>query len=416
MSRTLPSHARERHRPAADRTARSAAPAPARWILGRMERHIDAGEIEIVLPDGTTRRLAGAAPGPHAVVQLNRMRALLRLATGGALGFARAYIDGDWDSPELADVIAFGAVNRRRLGRQLHGGLPSRLLARLGHLVRPNTRRQARRNIMRHYDLGNDFYTAWLDEGMTYSAGMFEPGTNSLEAAQRAKYRQIVGLLAAQPGEHLLEIGCGWGGFAEYAAAEHGLAVTAITISPAQYDYASARIARAGLSDRVTVRLQDYREIAGRYDHIVSIEMVEAVGERYWPVYFETIARALAPQGRAALQAITIAEDLFETYRRNADFIQAEIFPGGMLPSLGVLEQAARAAGLKRIASDRFGGDYATTLRLWRERFAAAARTGRLPEGLDRRFRRLWTYYLAYCEGGFRAGNIDLLQLAFTRV
>jgi len=391
---------------------------PAAWphrLLGRFEEHIEAGALEIRLPDGRTRRLKGREAGPEAVIDLHRSRALLRLAAGGNVGFARAFVAGDWTSPDLPAVIAFGAANRREMGARLIGGLPGRLLGRLRHALRSNRRAQARRNIASHYDLGNDFYAAWLDETMTYSAAVFEPEANSLEAAQHAKYRRILNLLEAKPGQHVLEIGCGWGGFAELAAAERGLYVTAITISRAQHDYARDRIARAGLSDKVEVRLQDYRDVRGQFDHIASIEMVEAVGERYWPAFFESMARALRPGGRAALQAIVIADDLFADYRRNADFIQREIFPGGMLPTLSVIDARADDAGLTRLSCESLGEHYAETLRYWRRRFLAAFEAGRLPAGVDQRFRRLWEYYLAYCEGGFRAGNIDLLQLALAR-
>lgn len=384
-------------------------------LLDRFTPHIAAGSIEIRLPGGRVRRLEGVAAGPAARIDLHRRRALLRLAAGGNVGFARAYIAGDWTSPDLPAVIAFGAANRRPMGARLLGGLPGRVLGRLGHALRSNRRAQARRNIASHYDLGNDFYAAWLDATMTYSSALFEPGANSLEAAQKAKYRRILDLLEARPGQHVLEIGCGWGGFAELAAAERGLDVTALTISRAQYDYARERISRAGLTGKVEIRLQDYRDVREQYDHIASIEMIEAVGERYWPAFFGAVARALRPGGRAALQAIVIAEDLFADYRRNADFIQREIFPGGMLPSLGALDAHASKAGLARLSRDGFGSHYAETLRLWRERFLAAFHEGRLPPGFDARFRRLWEYYLAYCEGGFCAGNIDLLQLALGR-
>jgi cyclopropane-fatty-acyl-phospholipid synthase len=275
-------------------------------------------------------------------------------------------------------------------------------MARLRHWLNRNSRQGSRRNIMAHYDLGNEFYAQWLDPTMTYSSALFAGGEASLAGAQVAKYSRILERLQAAPGQRILEIGCGWGGFAE-AATGQGLALTGLTLSPAQLAWAQRRVPSADL------RLQDYRDVNGRFDHIVSIEMFEAVGERYWPAYFRTLARCLKPQGRAVVQSIVIRDELFASYRRGTDFIQQYIFPGGMLPSPSVFAREAGRQGLCVRDAFAFGDDYARTLALWREQFEA-----RWPQiaalGFDETFRRLWRFYLAYCEAGFRAGNIDVMQ------
>jgi cyclopropane-fatty-acyl-phospholipid synthase len=373
-----------------------------------------AGSLRLLWPDGIETVTVGAASGPAAVVQLHRWRAVRRALLGGALGLAEAYLDGDWDSPDVAAVIEFGAHLQRAGHLKRRPSLPQRWLDRWRHRGNANSRAGARANIAAHYDLGNTFYQQWLDETLTYSSAIFERAGQPLDEAQRNKCRRLLALLAPAPGAKLLEIGCGWGQFACLAAKEADVKVTAITLSQAQHEFARRRVFAEGLAERVSVELCDYRDVRGRFDGIASIEMIEAVGEEYWPVYFGKLAESLAPGGRAALQAITIDERLFPRYRRGADFIQKYVFPGGMLPSASALQQEGARAGLALLGSDGFGLHYAETLAAWRRRFLTAwDRIAAL--GFDERFKRLWTYYLAYCEGGFRAGNIDVRQLVFAK-
>ncbi|OZA16445.1 MAG: SAM-dependent methyltransferase [Rhodobacterales bacterium 17-64-5] len=312
----------------------------------------------------------------------------------------------------LLDVIQLPANND--FGDSYPGLVFVRAYERLRFRLQANSKAQAKKNIARHYDLGNDFYRLWLDETMTYSSALFDSGQESLEAAQRRKYASMVDRLEAKAGDHVLEIGCGWGGFAEYAAKERGLRVTALTISQAQHDFAVARMQRLGLSDRVEIKLQDYRDETGLYDGIVSIEMFEAVGEKYWPVYFDTVRNRLKPGRNATLQIITVQEARFETYRKAVDFIQKYIFPGGMLPSPSVLKREAERAGLKVKGSIEFGKSYSQTLRRWYDSFNARwAEAAGL--GFDERFRRMWNFYLASCAGTFEGGNCDVTQITLTR-
>lgn len=380
----------------------------------RIARRITIGTLTIELPGGSTRTFQGAAPGPSGYLRLNRPQALRRFVTGGSLGFAEAYLDGDWDSPDLARLLELLALNHAAYDELYYGRSWHGWLARLQHLLRPNSRRGSRRNIHAHYDLGNRFYELWLDATMTYSAALFADPQAPLEEAQRTKYRRLAERLQLQEGQRLLEIGCGWGAFAELAAREFGSHVTAITISKAQHAFAAARIQAAGLAERVEVRLQDYRDVVGRFDRIASIEMFEAVGERYWPVFFDRMRELLAPSGLAGLQVITIADRHFEAYRRSADFIQRHVFPGGMLPSPSALGAQIARAGLREIAPFTFGRHYACTLAGWQQRFQA-----RWPEiqrqGFDERFKRVWEYYLAYCEAAFRVGYTDVRQVTLAR-
>jgi cyclopropane-fatty-acyl-phospholipid synthase len=377
------------------------------------------GRLRVIFPDGTAQTFTGPAAGPDAEIRLNRSgRLLRRLVVGGDLGFAEAYMDGDFDTPDLFALMRLAADNLEPWQEMLRGSRGYQFLQRLLHLARPNSQRGARRNIAYHYDLGNAFYESWLDPSMTYSAARFESEDQSLDAAQEAKYRRLVELLELEPGQRVLEIGCGWGGFAEYAAREAGVEVTAVTISREQYAYARERIRRAGLEDRVEIRLQDYRDVEERFDRIASIEMFEAVGEAYWPLFFDKLRGCLTPGGRAALQIITIDDEAFAHYRRGADFIQRYIFPGGMLPSLPILKQRTEAAGLSWQADEAFGQDYARTLKIWHERFERAwpeLSASEIGRGFDERFRRMWTYYLAYCEAGFRSGRIDVRHIALSR-
>lgn len=382
--------------------------------LDRIDEGLTEGAIEATLPDGRTRRLGGRAPGPQAAITLRNWRPLLRLATSGSAGFAQSHFNGDWTSPDLVAIFDLFMLNRVPL-REVGRGHP--LLRYLNQLLRglqANTRTGSRRNIAFHYDLGNDFYAAWLDETMTYSSAMWGEG-DDLAAAQRRKVRALLDRLDLKPGQHLLEIGCGWGGLAEIAAKEYGARVTGITLSREQLDYARDRIARAGLADRVEFELCDYRDVKNCFDHVASVEMFEAVGERYWRAYMDAVFRALKPGGRAAIQVITIDEAIFDDYRLGADFIQTFIFPGGILPSEPRFRAAAEAAGLEWRGAHALGQDYARTLGVWRERYDMARREGRLPPGFDDRFDMIWRYYLMYCEGGFRSGGIDVIQATLVR-
>ncbi len=382
-------------------------------LLGSLGRMTRAGRVTIVFPDGSTRTLGGPEPGPEATIRVHRARFLRRLVLGGTNGLADAYVDGDFDSPDLTALLLFGAANQSAWGALLEGRWPLRLAARLAHRLRPNSRRGSRRNIAAHYDLGNDFYRLWLDRGLAYSSAVFARSDQELEAAQDNKYRLICERAGIGEDDRVLEIGCGWGGFASYAARVRKARVRAVTISPAQFAAASQRIQQEGLTERVAIEKRDYRDLAGRYDALASIEMIEAVGERYWPAFFAKLRSLTAPGGRIALQSITIEEASYERYRRSADFIQRRIFPGGMLPSPEVIRRQARMSGLEPTDEAGYGEDYARTLVHWHRRFQEAWQDI-AALGFDGRFRRLWTYYLSYCEAGFRAGRIDLRQFGFS--
>lgn len=376
-------------------------PRPGRTLIAAFLARIEAGALTVRLPDGWTVRRQGPAPGPEAVFELRRWRALGRLILGSDNGFAAGFIDGDWTSPDPVALLELAVRNYDRIPGVGGGPAPVRMFHRLAHGARANTRAGARRNIADHYDLGNEFYAHWLDAGMSYSSALFDAPGVSLEAAQAAKQAAVLDLLDAGPGRRVLEIGCGWGGLAERLA-ETGAEVTGVTLSPAQLAHSRDR-----LGGRARLLLQDYRDIEGSFDRIVSIEMIEAVGEAYWPTYFETLRRRLVPGGAAVLQAITIAEPWAAAYRRTPDFIQRHIFPGGMLPTAGEIARLAADHGFAITAQRAFGDSYALTLAAWRARFHAAwTRIAAL--GFPPRFRRLWDYYLAYCEAGFRTGRVDV--------
>ena len=377
-------------------------------------RRAERGRLDIVLPDGRRFRAEGPAPGPVAEVMVHDPGLFARTIRDGDLGFSEAYIDGWWSTPDLMGFMDFIHETSENIVDAFPGRGLIRTYEKLRFWLQANTRRQARKNISHHYDLGNDFYALWLDDTMTYSSGMFRTGQESLETAQTQKYAALADSIGAQPGDHVLEIGCGWGGFAEYAAAERGLKVTGLTISQEQHDYAVARIARAGLSDRVEIKLQDYRDERGSYDGIASIEMFEAVGERYWPVYFETLRERLKPGAKAALQVITVEEKRWAAYKRGVDFIQKYIFPGGMLPTPSRLREEVRAAGLHVSGSVEFGDSYSLTLRRWHEEFND--RWDEIaPLGFDDRFRRMWNFYLTSCAATFQSGNCDVTQITVAR-
>jgi cyclopropane-fatty-acyl-phospholipid synthase len=344
----------------------------------------------------------------RATLQVNDERVFQRVLAEGDIGFGESWIDGDWHSDQPAELLTLLAENRGQLARAVHGSWLPVLGHRLRHLLRSNTRAGSKRNILAHYDLGNDFYKLWLDPSMSYSAALFGADPQqSLQQAQRQKYMRLLEMLDPKPGDSILEVGCGWGGLAEIAATEFGCKVHGITLSPSQLAWSQARAQQKGFADLADFSLTDYRDIRGRYDHIVSIEMFEAVGERFWPGYFAQLHNCLKPGGRAAIQTITIANERFAAYRRGTDFIQRHIFPGGMLPSPEVFERRAASADFSVLDRHAFGIDYARTLAQWHRDFE-----GTWPQiaaqGFDERFRRLWRFYLAYCEAGFRAGATDV--------
>ena len=381
-------------------------------FLDRMDAAIVDGAIEASLPDGTTRLLGGRRPGPHPVVHLRSWRALISLAAGGSAGWYEAWARGDWSSPDPVPLFEIFTLNRTTLALLGRASPATRVFRRLAHRLRRNDKAGSRRNIAYHYDLGNDFYREWLDPTLTYSSALFS-GEKSLEAAQQAKLDAILDRTETKSGDTILEIGCGWGSFAE-TAARGGRRVHALTLAAEQKRHVEARMAAAGLS-RVAVELTDYRDVAGSYDAVASIEMVEAVGQEYWPAYLQTIARVLKPGARAAIQYIAIDEAIFEHYAANVDFIQTYVFPGGLLISESRFRRIAQDCGLEWTDAHHFGADYAETLRLWREAFDTADREGRIPVAFDNAFRDLWRYYLMYCEGGFRGGAIDVAQVTLVK-
>jgi cyclopropane-fatty-acyl-phospholipid synthase len=383
-------------------------------LVAALRRSWAFGSLALAGPDGRLYRVQGEAPGLDAHMTVRDARFVRRVLTGGDIGFADSYVAGEWDSPDLPRLLTAFCANFDALGRLMDGAPLLRLANTLAHALRRNSRKGSRRNIGQHYDLGNAFYGLWLDEGMNYSSGLYADGVEDLAAAQRAKHRALAGAMDLRPGQSLLEVGCGWGDFALFAAREYGARVTAVTVSRAQHAHASARVRAEGLAERVAIELCDYRDIAGRFDRIASIEMFEAVGEAYWPTYFAKLAERLAPGGRAALQVITIDEALFEGYRSRPDFIQLHIFPGGMLPSSSRLVAEAARAGLQRTGMIAFGQDYARTLAQWARRYGEATAAVRA-QGFDVRFDRLWRYYLAYCEAGFRTGRTDVVQLGLLK-
>ncbi len=377
-------------------------------------RRIRRGRLDFRLPDGRTFRAEGKAAGPAVLVEVHNPDIFARLIREGDLGFSEAYLEGWWSTPDLLAFMDLVHIGNDAMYDSFPGMGLVRTFERLRFWLQSNSRQQARKNISYHYDLGNDFYGLWLDDTMTYSSALFKTGQESLEKAQEQKYASMVDLMGAKPGDHVLEIGCGWGGFAEYAAAQRGLRVTCLTISAEQHKYTVDRMARLGLSDRVDVKLQDYRDETGVYDGVASIEMFEAVGEKYWPTYFNAVLNRLRPGKNATLQIITVADHRFETYRKSVDFIQKYIFPGGMLPSPAVLRREIERAGLKVLGSTEFGQSYSQTLRRWHEMFNAHW-ADVAPMGFDDRFRRMWNYYLTSCAGAFEGGNCDVTQITIAR-
>ena len=384
-------------------------------ILDRIDKGLEHGTMEFLLPDGSFRILGGRGAGPTARISVNRWRALFQLVRHGSEGGYRGWDAGDWESHDLVTVFELFARNRVTLAGTARASGIFKLARRAAHWLHRNSRRGAKRNILAHYDLGNDFYAAWLDDTLTYSSAMFaEPlnGEEPLEAAQKRKVQALGRRLNLKPASDILEIGCGWGYFSRQCA-NMGHRVTAITLSPLQRRHAEAEAAQ--LATPPSYHLLDYRDVQGQFDAIASVEMVEAVGQHYWPAYLDTIARSLKPGGRAAIQYIAMTEDAFADYAGGMDFIQTHIFPGGMLLSEPRFRALAEAKGLAWEAPHHFGAHYAETLRRWLVRFDDAVEAGLLPKGFDDRFVRLWRFYLMYCEGAFRGGAIDVAQVTLVK-
>jgi len=394
--------------------ALTGAPRAFRAALRLMARNWLAGSLVFVTPSAGELQLVGDRPGPSARLVIRDYRFMGRVLSSGDIGFAEGYVAGEWDTPDLSALLEVLTLNLDRLQRMLNRSPAARLVNKVRHMLRANTREGSKRNIHAHYDLGNAFYERWLDATMTYSSARYQQPGQDLAAAQANKYRTLAKSMALGPSHHVLEIGCGWGGFAEFAAKEVGARVTGITISQEQYDFARKRIFDQGLSEKAEIRFVDYRDVEGRFDRVASIEMFEAVGEKYWPTYFRAVRERLAPGGRAGLQIITIRDELFDAYRRKADFIQKHIFPGGMLPSEARLRAETDRAGLAWTGVSRFPQHYADTLAEWGRRFEAAWDDIRTL-GFDERFRRLWRFYLSYCEAGFRTERTSVVQLTLAR-
>lgn len=386
----------------------------AQRILFFLLHNLKRGELQVALPDGDVVTFGKSSADGAAVLKVHDHAFFNRTLRHGAIGFAESYMDGQWSSPDISKLLILFNNNMTMLQKSIGKNRLTQWLNRIIHILRPNTREGAKRNIHAHYDLGNEFYALWLDATMTYSSALFRDSQQTLRDAQTEKYRALAASTNIGPDDHVLEIGCGWGGFAEFAAREIGCKVTGITISNEQLVFAQNRIAMAGLSDKVDFRFCDYRDLEEQFDRIVSIEMFEAVGESYWPTYFEQVHNCLKPGGKAGLQIITISEQRFESYRKKTDFIQRYIFPGGMLPSPERLDREFASADLSLLAREDFAHDYARTLEEWRHRFLDV-----WPEvkalGFDERFRNMWEYYLAYCEAGFSTGSIDVSHFTVTR-
>ena len=380
------------------------------WLPRLLGSRVNRGELALTLPSGNTVRLAGRAGGRCAAMDVRRWRALPRMLARGSVGFAEGYVNGDWDTPSLPELLDFFAENLQSLGRLVSGAAPLRYFDRFAHAGRRNSRAGSERNIAYHYDLGNRFYQQWLDPTMSYSAGVFAEGDN-LRAAQQRKLQRLTDMAGGEAGQTVLEIGCGWGGLLEHLG-ERGIAAEGVSVSAEQVAFARERVRDyAG----VDAAYRDYREVSGSYDRILSVEMFEAVGQEYWDTFAERVARLLKPDGMAGLQVISIDEQAFAAYRARPDFIQQYVFPGGMLPTVTHLRELFARHGLRVADLYRFGQDYATTLRMWRERFAANWQSI-CEEGFDERFFRMWNYYLAYCEAAFRVGRTDVVQLRLERI
>ena len=389
-------------------------PAAARTALKLLQR-LQHGHLTVQLPDGTLQHF-GQGGGPSAAITLKNWNVCSAALRSGDIGFAESYIAGDWTTPHLTDLLKLFIANRQQVEGVIYGTWAGRLLYHVKHLLNRNTRANSQKNIHAHYDLGNAFYTLWLDDTMNYSSAWFEGDvTGDLRAAQHAKVRRALRMADVQPGDRVLEIGCGWGALAEMATTEFMASLTGVTLSTEQLAFAQQRMVQHGVEKHADLRLQDYRDVNdGPYDAICSIEMVEAVGREYWPTYFQAVHRLLKPGGRACIQTITIDDALFERYLKSTDFIQQYIFPGGCLPSPGAFRAQAQAAGLEVVDELAFGPDYAETLAQWRTRFLKAEAEV-LALGFDQRFLRIWEFYLAYCEAAFAEGNTSVMQFTLRK-
>jgi cyclopropane-fatty-acyl-phospholipid synthase len=394
-------------------TIPSGTPAAARTVLKLLQR-LRHGSLTLQMPDGSMQRFGGDAL-PHAALHLHNWNMCAAVLKSGDIGFAETFIAGDWTTPNLTELLRVLIKNRAEVESVIYGTWAGRLLYRIKHLLHRNTRANSQKNIHAHYDLGNAFYTLWLDETMNYSSALFNGNLNqSMAQAQKAKVRRALELAGVKQGDRVLEIGCGWGALAEMATTELGASIAGVTLSTEQLAFAQARMQRLGVSTgsgaQADLRLQDYRDIHdGPFDAICSIEMIEAVGREYWPTYFATVSRLLKPGGRACVQSIVIDDALFDRYVSSTDFIQQYIFPGGCLPCPREFRAQAQAAGLEVVDEYAFGHDYAETLKRWRDAFLAR-RAQVLQEGFDERFMRIWEFYLAYCEAAFTENNIDVVQ------
>ena len=377
-------------------------------------KHLKYGDITVTMPDGSRHEFTGSEQGPKTDLHIHTRGALGRIMSDGKMGFCEAFMLGEVSSNSLPKLVELASMQNDYVEDNLKFSGIKNLFRQISHWRNRNSKTGSRRNISAHYDLGNSFYDKWLDKTMTYSSAFFERDEDDLKTAQEAKYRRLAELADLKTGDRVLEIGCGWGGFAEFAASHYDVHVTGITISQEQFDFAQDRMKRAGLEDKVDIVLTDYRDVNQPFDKIVSIEMFEAVGEAYWPTYFECVARCLQNGGKAALQVITIDDRIFEDYKREPDFIQQYIFPGGMLPSIKRLENPITEAGLKLVQENGFGLHYAKTLQVWRDQFLKAWPTI-ASDHFDARFKRMWELYLAYCEGGFRSGQIDVNHMLIER-
>lgn len=379
-----------------------------------MTKKMNTGRLDFELPDGRIFRAHGKNPGPVSHLKINNSDVFARLIREGDLGFCDAYLDGWWSTPDLQVFLDLVHADNDEMYDAFPGMGMVRAWEKFRFWLQSNSKSQAKKNISYHYDLGNDFYKLWLDETMTYSSAIFKTGQESTESAQIEKYSSLVDQMGAKEGDHILEIGCGWGGFAEYAAKERGLKVTGLTISKEQLKYAENRIKAAGLSDLVNFKLQDYRDERGKYDGIASIEMFEAVGEKYWPAYFDCVKNCLYPGKQATLQIITIQEARWEIYRRGVDFIQKYIFPGGMLPTVEKLENIANQKKFTFLVKNQMADSYHQTLEMWRYNFNNKWDVIK-KMGYNDDFKRMWNFYLSYCSGGFKAKTIDVFQIDFVK-